>query len=685
MPSQLHPRNRHGQTPATEPIMSRFLDMVDCPDHVKKLTLEQLIRLAEEIREELITHLSRTGGHVGPNLGVVELTLALHRVFNSPKDRFVWDVSHQVYVHKLLTGRKHRFPTIRTTDGLSGFACRTESEHDCYGAGHAGTALSAALGMAAARDRRGGNEHIVCIFGDAALTNGISFEALNNISHTTQRFIGILNDNEWSIAKNVGAIATYLNRLITHPRYNQLQKDLERLVRRLPKGDIALKLAHKAEEGFKGAVAEVSLTPAPSQLGADGRGGFGSSLIFEEMGLRYVGPIDGHDLPTLVSVFEYARSTTQPVVLHLLTKKGKGFDAAIQHPEKFHGTGPYDIRTGASPTAKPGTPPNWQDVFGQTMVRLCQKDSSVVGITAAMPSGTGLKALEKALPHHYYDVGIAEEHAVLFACGMATMGYRPVCAIYSTFLQRAYDCIIHDAALQELPVIFCMDRAGLSCSDGPTHHGLFDIAYLRCVPNIIAMAPKDEDELVDMMFTATHQKLPTFIRYPRGPAEGVPIKDIPRLLDIGKAEITRHFSNHPGRRIALFGLGNFHRVAHNLADQLSAPDHADVAVINPRFTKPLDDATHELFGQAADLVVTLEDHVIPGGYGSAVLELFNEKNIRTPVLRIGWPDRFIEHATTVEELRRHHGLAQDQILERIRTALAHESELAPRSVAFLRA
>jgi 1-deoxy-D-xylulose-5-phosphate synthase len=643
--------------------------MVDSPAHVKKLTLDQLRKLADEIRHELITGLSRTGGHVGPNLGVVELTLALHSVFETPTDRFVWDVSHQVYVHKLITGRKDRFRTIRTTNGLSGFACRTESDHDCYGAGHAGTALSAALGMAAARDLRGSSENVVCIFGDAALTNGISFEALNNIGHTTKRFIGILNDNEWSIAKNVGAIASYLNRLITHPRYNQLQKDFERLVRKLPKGEIALKLAHEAEEGVQGAIAEFSLTPAQQVLASDGRGGFGSSLIFEEMGLRYVGPIDGHDLPTLLGVFEYAKNCTQPVVLHILTKKGKGFEAAQTYPEKFHGTGPYDVRTGASHPAKPGTPPNWQDVFGRTVVRLCQKDSSVVGITAAMPSGTGLKALEQAMPDRYYDVGIAEEHAVLFACGMATMGYRPICAIYSTFLQRAYDCIIHDAALQELPVLFCMDRAGLSCSDGPTHHGLFDIAYLRCVPNLIAMAPKDEDELVDMMFTSTHQKLPCFIRYPRGPAEGVPIKDIPKLLEIGKGEVTRHFGQRGRHRVALFGLGNFHSVATQLADRLAAACDADVAVVNPRFTKPLDAPLHELFGQAADLVVTLEDHAVAGGYGSAVLELFQEKNIFTPMIRIGWPDRFIEHASTVEELRQNHGLGPDQIFDRIRQTL----------------
>jgi len=635
--------------------MSRYLEMIGSPAHVKNLTLEQLQQLAAEIREELITVLSKNGGHLGPNLGVVELTLALHRVFSTPKDKFIWDVSHQSYVHKLLTGRRDRFHTVRTTGGLCGFSLRSESEHDCYGAAHAGTALSAALGIAAGRDKRGSDEHVVAIFGDAALTNGISFEALNNIAHTTKRFIGVLNDNEWSIAKNVGAIAGYLNKLITHPRFNRLQKDFQRLMRRMPKGEIALKLAHKAEEGFKGAVTHVTLEPSESQLEADGRGGYGSSLIFEEMGLRYIGPIDGHDLPVLISALEYAKTCEQPVVLHTMTKKGKGYDVALAHPEKFHGTGPYDIKTGASPAPKPGTPPNWQDVFGQTMVRLCQRDSRIVGITAAMPSGTGLRILEKAMPDRYYDVGIAEEHAVIFACGMATMGFHPVCAIYSSFLQRAYDCIIHDAALQELPVIFCMDRAGLSANDGPTHHGLFDIAYLRCVPNVILMAPKDEDELVDMMFTATHQKHPVCIRYPRGPAEGVTLKESPRLLEIGRAEVIRNFANTGGRKVALFGLGNLQSLARQTADQL-ATEGFDTALVNPRFAKPLDAGVHEFFGRAADVVVTFEDHAIAGGYGSAVMEHLAEKGITTPVTRIGWPDQFIEHATSVDDLRQKYGL-----------------------------
>jgi 1-deoxy-D-xylulose-5-phosphate synthase len=649
--------------------------MVDHPAHVKKLTLDQQKQLAEEIRHELIVKLAKNGGHLGPNLGVVELTLALHTVFSTPKDKFVWDVSHQSYVHKLLTGRKERFHTIRTTDGLNGFSLRSESEHDCYGAGHAGTALSAALGMCAARDQRGSDEQVVCIFGDAALTNGISFEALNNISHTTKKFIGILNDNEWSIAKNVGAIAKYLNKLITHPSYNRLQKDLEKWLRRMPKGELAIALGHKAEEAIKGAVTEVALEQTRNVIDSDGRGGYGSSLIFEEMGLRYFGPIDGHNLGLLIETLEFAKSCDRPIVIHVLTKKGKGFEAALQQPEKFHGLGPYDVNTGATLPSKPGTPPAYQDIFGQTMVKLCQREKSLVGITAAMPTGTGLKHLEKAMPQRYYDVGIAEEHAVIFAAGMATMGYHPVVAIYSTFLQRAYDCIHHDVCLQDLPVVFCMDRAGLSANDGPTHHGLFDIAYLRCLPNVIAMAPKDEDELADMMFTATQQKHPTFIRYPRGPGEGVPIKDQPTLLEVGKGEVVRDFSAGRGHKVTFFALGNMQGIARKAADQLTA-EGFNCALINPRFTKPLDEELTTQFAGVSEVVVTLEDHTLRGGYGSSVLEVLSEKRIHVPVVRIGWPDQFIEHASSVDHLRFKYGLTAERTVASVK-AQFNAAPIAP--------
>jgi 1-deoxy-D-xylulose-5-phosphate synthase len=652
---------------------NRYLDMVDHPAHVKKLTVKQLEKLAEELREELIRGLANHGGHLGPNLGVVELTVALHRVFETPKDKFVWDVSHQSYVHKLLTGRKDRFRTIRTTDGLNGFALRTESEHDCYGAGHAGTALSAALGMAAARDRQGSNENVVCVFGDAALTNGISFEALNNIAQTTKKFIGILNDNEWSIAKNVGAISNYLNKLITNPGYNRITRDLQNFIAKMPTGKLALRLGFKGQEALKGTVTQVALEHNEETLDSDGRGGFGSSLVFEEFGIRYLGPIDGHDLPLLIETLEFAKTCDQSIVIHVITKKGKGFRAALKHPEKFHGTGPYNPDTGESLPPKPGTPPKYQDVFGQTMVKICQKDISVVGITAAMPSGTGLGALEKAMPERYYDVGIAEEHAVLFAAGMASMGHRPVCAIYSTFLQRAYDMIVHDVALQNLPVTFCMDRAGLSANDGPTHHGLFDIAYLNCVPGIIAMAPSNEDELADMMFTATHQNQPAFIRYPRGNGEGVEVKKQPALIEIGKAEVLQNFSNNEKPRVAFFALGPMSAIANAAIGELGA-ENIDAAIINPRFTKPIDGGTTEFFAEAAEVLVTIEDHVLRGGYGSIVRDHLAECGITTPVVRIGWPDQFIEHASSVDYLRDKHGLTGANTAEQIRQALGRVAD-----------
>ena len=643
--------------------MGAYLEMISEPAHVKKLTVSQLEELAKEVREELISTLSKTGGHLGPNLGVVELTIAMHKVFSTPKDKFVWDVSHQCYVHKLLTGRKAKFSKIRQSGGLNGFALRTESEHDSYGAGHAGTALSAALGMCAGRDQRGGDEDVVCVFGDAALTNGISYEALNNIEHTTKKFIGILNDNEWSIDKNVGAISKYLNKIITNPGYNRIHNDLAKLVKKLPKGDFAVRLGSRAEGALKAEVAESSLAHEPPVL-TDGRGGTASSVLFEEFGIRYIGPLDGHNLPLMIKSLEYAKNCDHPIVLHVLTKKGKGYNAALKQPEKFHGLGPYNAKTGKTPSSKPGTAPNWQDVFGDQMVRLCNRDNRLVGITAAMPSGTGLKSLRDEIPDRYFDVGIAEEHAVIFAAGMATMDFRPVVAIYSTFLQRAYDCIIHDIALQDLPVIFCMDRAGLSANDGPTHHGLFDISYLRCVPNIIAMAPRNEDQLADMMFTASRQTHPVFIRYPRGAAEGVAIKEEPDMLEIGQAEVVRNFADNGKRKVVFFGLGPMFSVAEAAANELG--EDFDCALVDPRFTKPIDEATTEYFSKTADTIVTLEDHVLAGGYGSLVSELLVAKKINTPLVRIGWPDQFIEHASSVGELRKKYGLTVESVVAQIK-------------------
>ena len=479
------------------PLLPRLLEAIHGPADVKALTPEQLPQLAQEIRDELIAVTARNGGHIGPNLGVVELTIALHRVFSTPADQFVFDVAHQGYVHKLLTGRGGNFfRQLRQTGGASGFLYRAESPHDAYGAGHAGTALSAALGMATARDLRGTHEHVVAICGDAAFTCGITLEALNNVVSSTQRLIVILNDNEWSIAKNVGAISRYLNRISTNPTYNKLHHNVEAFFTSFPTGVEMNRVYHKWKRETKDFFVESSL--------------------FEKFGLRYLGPVDGHNLDALTKNLEFAKHCDVPVLIHVLTKKGKGLEAAVNSPEKFHGATPYNPLTGESKKPAAGAPPSYQDVFGHALVRFAQADPAIVGITGAMPSGTGLAHLAAAIPRQFFDVGIAEEHAVLFAAGLATKGIKPVCAIYSTFLQRSYDQIIHDVALQHLPVTFCLDRAGLSPNDGPTHHGLFDLAYLRCVPNVAVMQPKDEDELVDMLHTSLRLGGPAFIRYPRG-------------------------------------------------------------------------------------------------------------------------------------------------------------------------
>jgi 1-deoxy-D-xylulose-5-phosphate synthase len=617
--------------------MSEYLSRIKSPQDVKKFGMVELERLAEEIRERLILGVAKTGGHIGPNLGVVELTIAMHYVFDTPQDSFVFDVSHQSYVHKLLTGREDRFDTIRQPHGLNGFMLRTESEHDSFGAGHAGTALSAALGMAVARDMSGGSEHVIALAGDAAFTNGISFEALNNISQT-KRLIIVLNDNEWSIDKNVGAIAEYFHKIATNPTYVTLHDRAAGLVEKFG-GKAARHIARKAEEAAKGIV---------------GRG-----MIFEEFGLNYYGPVDGHNLPMLIETFKFLKQQNRPVVLHALTQKGRGFQPALEQQKKFHGLGAFDPETGET---KANGQKTYSEVFAETLTKLADGNDKVVAITAAMPNGTALDLFRPHHPNRYFDVGIAEEHAVLFAAGMATKGYRPFCAIYSTFLQRAFDQIVHDVALQNLPVVFCMDRGGLSGDDGPTHHGLFDISYLRGVPNLIHMDPRDEDELQDMMFTALEHDGPSAIRYPRGIGPGAAIKDVPELLEIGKAEVIQD-----GSDIAIFALGTMVADAEKLAKLLKAEGQS-AAVINARFAKPVDAECIARYAERCGLIVTMEDHVLAGGFGSAVLECLNSQEIDVPVVRIGWPDSFIEHGK-VESLREKYGLTAEAALIRVRPYL----------------
>ncbi len=622
--------------------MGHLLDTIQSPADIKKLSVAELESLAQEIRESLIQTLSRTGGHLGPNLGVVELTLAMHYVFDTPADKFVFDVSHQAYIHKLLTGRRERFGTIRQPGGLNGFMLRTESEHDIYGAGHAGTALSAALGMAVARDLAGGKEHVVALAGDAAFTNGISFEALNNIADQTKRLIVVLNDNEWSIDRNVGAIARYLHKIVTNEHVTHLHDSASRLLERFG-GKTAINVVRRAEEAAKGL-----LWP---------------SVFFEEFGLTYYGPLDGHNIGLLIETFQFLKTQDKPVLLHAITQKGRGFQPALDKQKKFHGLGPYDPETGETKAVGQQT---YSEVFANTLVKLADENDKVVAITAAMPNGTALDLFRPHHPKRYFDVGIAEEHAVIFAAGMATRGYKPFCAIYSTFLQRAFDPIVHDVCLQNLPVVFCMDRGGLSGDDGATHHGLFDISYLRGIPNVVHMVPKDEDELSDMLYTAMLHNGPSAVRYPRGTGPGTPVKKHPVALPIGKAEVITD-----GDDVAIFGLGALLPMANELAEKLEQQGYS-AAVINPRFVKPLDRDLLAAYAKRVGAIVTFEDHVLMGGFGSAVIEALSEMQIQVPVVRIGWPDRFIEHGK-VEQLRARYGISVEAALEKLAPYLKRTS------------
>jgi len=535
-------------------------------------------------------------------------------------------VSHQGYVHKMLTGRWDQIHTIRQYEGLNGFLLRSESEHDCYGAGHAGTAVSAALGMAAARDVLERKNHVVAVAGDAAFTCGPTFEALNNIASATKRFILVLNDNEWSIDRNVGAIAKYFHALQTSSTYSHIHEKAAEFVERIA-GKSLRDIAQRVERGAKNL-----LFP---------------NVLFEKFGLHYYGPIDGHDIDLLVKTFEFLKEQEEPVVLHIITEKGRGYEPAKANPMKFHGLGPYKTETGETP---PGILPTYSQLYGRHLGRFAQQDEKIVAVTAAMPSGTGLVEFQKAVPERYYDVGIAEEHAALFACGQAVEGLKPFLTIYSTFFQRAYDMAIHDIGIQNLPVRLCMDRAGLSGDDGPTHHGLFDIGYLRHIPNWVFMQPKDEEEFVDMLWTMAHyDDGPIAIRYPRGEGTGATPKEEPQLLEIGKAEVVAD-----GHDVALFGLGHLFPMAEETKARLEELGYS-VALVNPRWIKPLDTACIERFARQCSLLVTFEDHVLKHGFGAAVIEHLHDAGIPAKVERIGWPDEFVEHGS-VDKLRAKHGL-----------------------------
>ncbi len=622
-----------------------LLNEIKSPADVKKLPAEKLPELAKEIRDEIIQVTSKNGGHVSPNLGIVELTIALHRVFSTPEDKILFDVSHQCYTHKILTGRQgDLFKTLRKSGGITGFCNREESVHDAFGAGHAGTAASAALGLAAARDRLGGNENIVAVLGDAALTNGITYEAFNNISKTTKRLIVVLNDNGMSISKNVGVIAQKLGDIITNPFRNKIHKDLDSFLQRVPGGKDASKFIEKAGRSIKDFFLPCSL--------------------FENFGFRYLGPIDGHNLVLLEHYLNFCKSSDEPVLLHIVTQKGRGLKCALENPEKFHGASPYEIETGESTENSNKDILSYQDAMGKALVRYAKKDPKIVGITAAMASGTGLCHIKNALPQQFFDVGIAEEHAAVFAAGMAAQGFHPVVAIYSSFMQRAFDCAMHDVCLQNLPVVFCMDRAGLSPNDGATHHGLFDIAFLRCLPNAVLMQPKNEDELADMLYTSIYSGKPCFIRYPRGKGVGVPTKDEPAVLEIGKAEEIKK----PEGSIVIWALGNMVAEAEKVAEILSKEDGINVGVVNARFSKPLDGELLLEHARKNSLIITLEDHVKAGGFGSAVAEFLTEHDWPCSLKIIGWPDKFIPHGDNVAAIRELYGLSTVQIADSIREA-----------------
>lgn len=597
---------------------TKLLDTINSPVDVKKLTGEQLVQLAAEIRQLLINVIAKNGGHLAPNLGVVELTLALHKVFSTPEDKIIFDVGHQAYIHKIVTGRREQFHTLRQYGGLSGFPKRSESEHDAFGVGHSSTSISAALGMAVARDVKGEDYNVVAVIGDGSMTGGLAFEALNNAGDLRKKMIVVLNDNEMSISKNVGAMSEYLYHLRTGETYNKIKHDLESWLSNVEFGGDVLKVIRR----IKGSVKNLMLP----------------TCIFEELGFTYLGPIDGHDVHSLIEVLEAAKHINEPVLVHVITKKGKGYAPAEESPNKFHGTGPYEVATGAKIT-NPNAPITYTEVFGKTIIELAKEDENLVAITAAMPDGTGLTPFSKEFPSRFFDVGIAEQHAVTAAAGMAAAGLNPVVAVYSTFLQRAYDSVLHDICMQNLHVNLCLDRAGLVGDDGFTHHGVFDYAYLRSMPNMTVMAPKDEDELRHMLKTAVTMNSPVAVRYPRGSGVGVDISGEKIVLPIGKAEVLRE-----GSDVCLWAIGTMVESALLVADKL-LQEGISAGVVNMRFAKPLDKALLLEHAAKYKKLVTMEEGVLQGGVGSAVLESLNEAKLlgECEVLNFAIPDEFILH------------------------------------------
>ncbi len=616
-----------------------YLDRINTPADIKGLTMEELPSLAAEIRDKILQTVSANGGHLSSSLGVVELTIALHYVFDAPRDRIVWDVGHQAYAHKLLTGRRRAFSTLRQFGGISGFPRREESRYDTFTVGHSSTSISAALGMAEARDLRGEDHKVIAVIGDGSMTAGLAFEGLNQGGALKKDLMIVLNDNEMSISPNVGALSSYLSRHMTGDFYVSIQKIVENLLRNIPGiGEPMLKAAKRLEDSLKGLVVP--------------------GMVFEELGFEYVGPIKGHRFDRLIRTFENVKKLNRPVLVHVATQKGKGYEPAEKRPSLFHGVGPFDRETGTL-HGKPAGAPTYTEVFGKMLTRLAFEDERIVAVSAAMPGGTGLKYFAEKIPDRFYDVGIAEQHGVTFSAGLATEGFKPVAAIYSTFLQRAYDQILHDVCLPDLPVVFAMDRAGLVGDDGPTHHGNFDLSYLRHIPNLVLMSPKDENELQNMIKTALDCRHPAAIRYPRGRGEGVELDPYPRTLPLGEAERLSL-----GEDVAIFAVG--HTVSPALrAARLLKQKGIHASVINARFIKPIDrKMIRELAGET-NYFVTVEENSLLGGFGSAVLEVITEEGLSdVRIHRIGLPDLFVEQGPQ-EMLRRIYGLDDKGIARQV--------------------
>ncbi len=612
-----------------------ILDKIQDIKDLRSLTHEELPPLAQEIRDEILGVVSKNGGHLAPSLGVVDLTIALHYAFDTPRDRIVWDVGHQAYAHKILTGRRAQFPTLRQFGGISGFPKREESSFDHFDVGHASTSISAALGMVAARDIQGDDFKVIAVIGDGSISAGLAFEGLNQAGHLKKNLIVILNDNEMSISPNVGALSSYLSRLMTGNFYTKLRRETKNFLQGIPRvGESMFNLAKKAEDSIKGLMVP--------------------GMLFEDLGFQYVGPIDGHNFDHLLATFDNIRDYTWPVLVHVITKKGKGCEFAECSPSRYHGTPPFDPVTG-KPTAKKQSILSYTEVFGQTMIKLAEENEKIVAISAAMSEGTGLDKFAEQYPGRFFDVGIAESHGITFACGLAVEGLHPVAAIYSTFTQRAYDQVVHDLCLQNLPVTLALDRAGIVGEDGPTHHGVFDMAYLRHVPNMVVMAPKDENELQHMMKTAVEHPGPTAVRYPRGTGCGVPMDQELRTLPIGKAERIKD-----GDDAAIIAIGNMVCASIEAAKRL-ADDGLSVAVVNARFVKPLDEEMIVALARRTGRIVTVEEHALLGGFGSAVLECIDAKGVTgIKTHRIGLPDSYIEHGAQ-KVLRQKYGLDADGI------------------------